>query len=121
VTKAALSLALAALAALAGCGTNPKDPGTSAQALAEHEAQLSVRAEAAARNSERLVLQELLSEARLGQEAIEQTVPFGQPGRDAALSGSKEVVRAIELLLADAPALAQPHLDAATRLLGAPS
>jgi hypothetical protein len=94
-------LLLAAAALVAGCGSAPRDPGSRQAlrvlALAAHERTILDRAAAAVRTRERLVLQELLAEARLGQEDIEATVPFGAPGRVPALDGAREVVRAIEL------------------------
>jgi hypothetical protein len=84
-------------------------------ALATHEHDLAQRAQAAAHTHEPLALQEVLGEARLGQEDIESTVPFGAPGREAAVVEAREVVRATTLLHSGAFALAQPHLDAAAR------
>jgi hypothetical protein len=62
-------------------------------ALAEHERTILNRAAA---TRDRLVLQELVTQARLGQEDIEGTVPFGAPGREPALEGARLTVSAIE-------------------------
>jgi hypothetical protein len=86
---------------LAGCGANVQDPGDPqarrVQAFSDHAAQITTRAKAAGRTHESLALQELLTEARLAQEDIEQTVPLGTPGREGALTAARD---AVELTLA---------------------
>jgi hypothetical protein len=118
--RRALLLGAAAALLVTGCGADPRDPGDSQAlhvlALAAHERSVADRAAAAARTGEGLTLQELLGEARLGQEDIESGVPFGAPGRVPALEGAREVVRATSLMAAGSP-LARGHLVAAARAL----
>jgi hypothetical protein len=102
VRRAALLVAVV----IAGCGTNPQDPGDPqarrVTALDSHVAAIAKRAQAAEGTHEVLVLEELIGEARLAQEDIESTVPFGAPRREEVLRRAQETVRAISSEIAQA-------------------
>jgi hypothetical protein len=97
------ALACAAALALAGCGTNPQDHTTRVALFSAHVGELSKRASSATATGDRSELQELLAEARLAQEDIEQTVPIDEPGRDRALLQARTLVRRISGDLAQVP------------------
>jgi hypothetical protein len=80
---------------LAGCGTNPQDPTTRVELFATHVHELAKRASSATATGDRAELQELLTEARLAQEDIEQTVPVDEPGREQALRDARTLVRRV--------------------------
>ena len=134
--RRAAAIALAA-AVVAGCGTNPREPGDpqAEQVLdfAAHGRALADRAGGVARayvqrtadaRDTRLALSELMAQSRLAAEGVESTVPSGVPGREPALEGLHELVKAASFLHSFASghgggmALARAHLAAAVRALG---
>jgi hypothetical protein len=141
VTRRRSAVVLAcALVALAGCGSDPADPGDErAQqvlAYAAHGRALVDRTGAVGRalvthqatvRDTQLALSELLGESALLEEDVAANVPLGARGRVPTLEGARELTRAAAYLRSYATghppglALARAHLGAAARALAGAS